>query len=104
MAPRLGHLLYFVASLIAVIMIAGGVVVWLYFARPNYDPLGLGIVGTGIDCLACGPCDPALAFWSINIECGDRHADHSLPRWRVEETVRFGGASRHGPSARHVAF
>ena len=48
MAPRLGHLLYFVASLIAVIMIAGGVVVWLYFARPNYDPLGLGIVGSGI--------------------------------------------------------
>jgi hypothetical protein len=24
-----------------VILIAGGIVVWLYFARPNYDPLGL---------------------------------------------------------------
>lgn len=29
-------------------MIAGGMVVWLYFARPNYDPLGMVIVGLGI--------------------------------------------------------
>ncbi|WP_426531559.1 hypothetical protein [Bradyrhizobium sp. McL0615] len=48
MASRLGHLLYWVASWIAVIMIAGGMVVWLYFSRPNYDPLGLLIVGFGI--------------------------------------------------------
>ena len=38
MAPRLGHLLYWIASWIAVIVIAAGIVVWLYFARPNYDP------------------------------------------------------------------
>jgi hypothetical protein len=48
MAPRLGHLLYLIASWIAVILIAGGIVVWLYFARPNYDPLGLVIVAWGI--------------------------------------------------------
>ena len=48
MAPRLGYLLYWIASWIAVILIAGGIVVWLYFARPNYDPLGLVIVVWGI--------------------------------------------------------
>jgi len=48
MAPRLGHLFYWIASWIAVIVIAGGIIVWLYFARPNYDPLGLVIVGLGI--------------------------------------------------------
>ena len=48
MARRLGHLLYFVASWIAVIVIAAGIVVWLYFARPNYDLLGLVIVVWGI--------------------------------------------------------
>jgi hypothetical protein len=48
MAPRLGHLLYWIASWIAVILIAGGIVVWLYFARPNDDPLGLVIVAWGI--------------------------------------------------------
>jgi len=48
MATRFGHLLYFVASWIAVIVIASGVVAWLYFARPNYDPLGLVIVVWGI--------------------------------------------------------
>ena len=48
MAPRLGQLFYWIASWIAVIVIAGGIIVWLYFARPNYDPLGLVIVGLGI--------------------------------------------------------
>jgi hypothetical protein len=38
MAPRLGQLFYWIASWIAVIVIAGGIIVWLYFARPNYDP------------------------------------------------------------------
>jgi hypothetical protein len=33
---------------IGVIVIAGGIVIWLYFARPNYDPLGLVVVGWGI--------------------------------------------------------
>jgi hypothetical protein len=68
MAPRLGHLLYWIASWIAVILIAGGIVVWLYFARPNYDPLGLVIVRLGHHCLAWGPCYPVLACWSISIE------------------------------------
>jgi hypothetical protein len=45
MAPRLGHLLYWIASWIAVILIAAGIVVWLYFAQPNKDHLGLVIVG-----------------------------------------------------------
>jgi hypothetical protein len=44
----LGNLLYWIASLIAVIAITGGIIVWLFFARPNYDPLGLVIVGWGI--------------------------------------------------------
>jgi hypothetical protein len=48
MAPRLGYLLYWIASWIAVIVIAAGIVVWLYFAQPNKDPLGLIIVGWGI--------------------------------------------------------
>jgi Na+/phosphate symporter len=48
MAPRLGHLLYWIASWIAVIVIAAGIVVWLYFAQPNKDPLGLIIVGLGL--------------------------------------------------------
>jgi hypothetical protein len=48
MAPRLVHLLYWIASWIAVIVIAAGIVVWLYFAQPNKDPLGLVIVGWGI--------------------------------------------------------
>jgi hypothetical protein len=48
MASRLGNLLYWIASWIAVIVIVGGIVVWLFFARRNYDPLGLIIVGWGI--------------------------------------------------------
>jgi hypothetical protein len=48
MTPRLGQLLYWIASWIAVIVIAAGIFVWLYFARPNTDPLGLVIVGWGI--------------------------------------------------------
>jgi hypothetical protein len=48
MAPRLGYLLYWIASWIAVIVIAAGIVVWLYFAQPNKDPFGLVIVGWGI--------------------------------------------------------
>jgi len=48
MAPRLGHLLYWIVSWIAVIVIAAGIIVWLYFAQPNKDPLGLVIVGWGI--------------------------------------------------------
>ncbi len=48
MAARLGHLLHWIASWIAVIVIAAGIVVWLYFARPNYDPLGLVIIVWGI--------------------------------------------------------
>ena len=48
MAPRPGRLLYFVASRIAVILIAGGIVVWFYFARPSYDSLGSVVVGWGI--------------------------------------------------------
>ena len=48
MAPRLGYLLHWIASWIAVIVIAAGIVVWLYFAQPNKDPFGLVIVGWGI--------------------------------------------------------
>jgi Na+/phosphate symporter len=48
MASRLGSVLYWIASWVAVIAIAAGIVVWLFFARPNYDPLGLVIVGWGI--------------------------------------------------------
>ena len=48
MAARLGYLLYWIASWIAVILIAAGIVVWLYFAQPNKDLLGLVIVGWGI--------------------------------------------------------
>jgi hypothetical protein len=48
MAPGLGYLLYWIALWIAVILIAGGLVIWLYSARPNYDPLGLVIIGWGI--------------------------------------------------------
>ena len=48
MRSGLGNLLYWIASWIAVIVVIGGIVVWLYFARPNYDPLGLIIVGWGI--------------------------------------------------------
>jgi len=44
MARHLGYLLYWIASWIAVILIAAGLVVWLYFARPNYDSLGLVII------------------------------------------------------------
>ena len=44
----LGHVLYWIASWIAVIVIAAGIVVWLYFAQPNKDPLGLVILGWGI--------------------------------------------------------
>ena len=47
MAPRLGHLLYFLASWIAVIVIAAGLLIYFYFARPNTDPLGLVVVGWG---------------------------------------------------------
>jgi hypothetical protein len=31
-----------------VIVIAAGIVVWLYFAQPDNDPFGLVIVGWGI--------------------------------------------------------
>jgi hypothetical protein len=48
MAPRVGYLLYWVASWIAVIVIAAGFFVWLYFAQPNKDPFGLVIVAWGI--------------------------------------------------------
>ena len=48
MALRLGSVLYWIASWVAVIAIAAGIVIWLFFARPNYDPLGLVIVGWGI--------------------------------------------------------
>jgi hypothetical protein len=48
MAPRPGYLLYWIASWIALIVIAVGLVVWLYVARPDYDPLGLVIVLWGI--------------------------------------------------------
>ena len=48
MRSGLGNLLYWIASWIAVIVVIGGIVVWLYSARPNYDPLGLIIVGWGI--------------------------------------------------------
>ncbi len=48
MASGLGHLLYWITSWIAVIVIAAGIAVWLYFARPNYDPLGLLISAWGI--------------------------------------------------------
>ena len=47
MAARLGYVLYWIASWIAVILIVAGIVVWLYFAEPNKDPLGLVIVGWG---------------------------------------------------------
>ena len=48
MAPPVGYLLYWLASWIAVIVITAGIIVWLYFARPDKDPLGLAIAGTGI--------------------------------------------------------
>jgi hypothetical protein len=48
MASRLGNPLYWITSWIAVIVIAAGIVVWLYFARPNYDPLGLLISAWGV--------------------------------------------------------
>jgi hypothetical protein len=60
MARRLGHLLYFVASWIAVIVIAAGIVVWLYFARPNYDPLGLVIV---VWCIIIWLGVRAIRYW-----------------------------------------
>ena len=48
MARHLGYLLYWIASWTAVILIAAGIVVWLYFARPNYDPVGLLISACGV--------------------------------------------------------
>ena len=48
MASRLGSVLYWIASWVVVIAIAAGIVVWLFFARPNYDPSGLVIAGWGI--------------------------------------------------------
>ena len=39
---------YWITSWIAVIVIAAGIVVWLYFAGPNYDPLGLLISVLGV--------------------------------------------------------
>jgi hypothetical protein len=44
MASRLGSVLYWIASWVAVIAIAVGIVIWLFFARPNYDPVGWGII------------------------------------------------------------
>ena len=60
MAPRLGYLFYWIASWIAVIVIAAGIVVWLYFARPNYDPLGWVIVVWGITIWIGGR---AIRYW-----------------------------------------
>lgn len=48
MAPRLGYLLYWIVSWIAVIVIAAGFVVWLHFSQPNKDLLGVVIVGWGV--------------------------------------------------------
>ena len=39
-----GHCLYWIASWIAVIVTAAGIVAWLYCNRPNSDLLGLVIV------------------------------------------------------------
>jgi hypothetical protein len=47
-ASRLGYLLYWTVSWIAVIVIAAGFVVWLHLSQPNKDPLGLVIVGWGV--------------------------------------------------------
>jgi hypothetical protein len=47
MLPRLGHLLYFFTTWIAVIFIAAGLLIYLYFAQSNTDPLGLVVVGWG---------------------------------------------------------
>ena len=65
MGPRLGYLLYWIASWIAVIVIAAGIVVWLYFAQPNKDPLGLVIVGWGIIVAHDRPPHRAATAWRI---------------------------------------
>ena len=60
MAPRLGHLLHWIASWIAVIVIVAGIVAWLYFAQPSKDSLGLAIVGLGIIVWLGGR---AIGYW-----------------------------------------
>jgi hypothetical protein len=47
-SARLGYLIYWIASWIAVIVMASGIIVWIHFAQPNKDPLGLVIVGWGV--------------------------------------------------------
>ena len=48
MVTRLGYMLYAIASCIAMVVIAGGLVIFFYSAHPNKDPLGLVIVGLGL--------------------------------------------------------
>ena len=60
MAPRLGYLLFWIASWIAVIVIAAGIVSWLNSAQPHKDPLGLLIVGLGIVIWCVGR---AIRYW-----------------------------------------
>ena len=60
MAPRLGYLLYWIVSWIAVIVIAAGIVVFLNSAQPNRDPLGLLIAAFGIIVWLAGR---AIRYW-----------------------------------------
>ena len=60
MAPRLGYLLYWIVSWIAVIVIAAGIVVFLNSAQPNRDPLGLLIAALGIIVWLAGR---AIRYW-----------------------------------------
>ena len=60
MAPRLGYLLYWIVSWIAVIVIAAGIVVFLNSAQPNRDPLGLLIAAFGIIVWLAGR---AVRYW-----------------------------------------
>ena len=62
MALRLGHLLHWIASWIAVIVIVAGIVAWLYFAQPK-DSLGLAIVGLGIIVWLGGR---AIRYWLVD--------------------------------------
>jgi len=39
------------------------------FRSAELRSLGIGNGRLGHHCLAWGPCDPVLAWWSINIEC-----------------------------------
>jgi hypothetical protein len=60
MAPRLGYLLFWIASWIAAIVIAAGIISWLNSGQPNKDPLGLLIVGVGIIIWGAGR---AIRYW-----------------------------------------